>query len=70
MTQTNALSDAFLSGAGQKPVSQYTCGECGYSSPNNKNFRKGDKEGTHVCSTGHYTDANGTPKRARNPYAR
>ena len=66
--QTNVRSDAFLIGAGQQPVSQYCCAECGYSSTNNKHFKKAG-EG-HTCATGHYEDANGNLKRARNPYAR
>ena len=46
-----------------------SCSECGYTSSNRKNFRKG-AEGGHVCSTGHYTDKEGNPKRSKNLYAR
>lgn len=69
-TPTSVRSEQFQIGAGQQPVSQRCCAECGYASENNKHFRKGDQEGTHTCTTGHYEDDDGNLKRARNPYAR
>lgn len=64
---TGRRYDAFTLGMGVEEP-QYTCSECGYSSPNRKNFRNGG-EG-HVCSTGHYTDKQGELKRQKNVYAR
>jgi len=68
VTRTAALSEQFQAGAGQQPVSQRCCAECGYTSDNNKHFKKaGDG---HTCTTGHYEDEDGKLKRAKNPYAR
>jgi len=63
----NILS--FQQGAGTAPeAASYCCAECGYSSSNRRHFKSAG-EGEKTCSTGHYEDKDGQPKRARNPYA-
>ena len=63
-----ARSHAFAVGAGTAPVRETrSCAQCGYTSANNKLFRK-DGDG-HTCSTGHY-EKDGQLKRAKNPYAK
>jgi hypothetical protein len=61
--------EQFAQGAGiTQPLPALTCSTCGFTSENRKLFkREGDG---HTCSTGHYTDGEGTQKRAKNPYAR
>ena len=59
-------NDQFLIGAGAQPE-EYACSVCGYTHAKKKLFKNG--EGGLECSTGHYEDKQGQPKRARNPYA-
>ena len=60
-------NNAFAAGQGVEQE-QCTCSECGYTSSNRKNFRKG-AEGGHTCSTGHYENKQGELKRQKNLYA-
>lgn len=62
-------SKAFNEGMGVESPS-YCCSECGYESQNRKNFRRTEDRSAHTCSTGHYTDKQGTLKRQKNAYAR
>jgi hypothetical protein len=57
----------FDRGRGIEPE-EHVCAECGYSSPQRKNFRRAESGGL-TCSTGHY-HKEGEMRRARNPYAK
>jgi hypothetical protein len=58
----------FQSGAGASTLGGLTCHVCGFASENRKLFKRdGDR---HVCSTGHFEDEDGQPRRVKNPYAR
>ena len=59
-------NEHFLLGAGVQPE-QYVCSECGYTHTKKKLFKQ--SESGLTCSTGHYEDKQGQPKRNRNPYA-
>jgi hypothetical protein len=61
-------NEHFQIGAGTQPEAEsYCCAECGYTHTKKKLFKQSD--GGLTCSTGHYEDKQGQPKRARNPYA-
>ena len=62
-------NEHFLIGAGEAPEpEEFECSDCGYRHTKKKLFK--NSEGGLTCSTGHYEDKQGQPKRARNPYAR
>lgn len=60
--------EQFQVGTGASVSPTRTCAECGFTSDKPKLFKR-DGDG-HTCTTGHYEDAEGNLKRARNMYAR